>query len=301
MIKNIVIGSGGNDLFVYTGVIDKLIKTEYVKIDNLENLYGTSAGAMILLIFAAKAKWEEFVEYITKKPWDRYWENSTTRGLLNIYNNKGVADINMMEDALIPILKSVGLKRTVTFEELYKHSGIKYNVFVFNFNKFTSECFNYETTPELEVIKGIYMSCSFPLLFAPLYYNDTYYLDGGIHVDCPIDECLENNKNKNETICIRKKCPTQVMNIKLLKDTSVLDFAMLFVRKLISQNRKKPVCDFENTIIVTGYELLLNDLLKLLSEKEKRIEKIGEGRELADKYLTEKLKVELKNSINEFS
>ena len=32
MIENIVIGSGAQDLFTYIGVIDKLFKTDYIKI-----------------------------------------------------------------------------------------------------------------------------------------------------------------------------------------------------------------------------------------------------------------------------
>ena len=296
MIKNIVMGSGAHDIFTFAGMLDKLIKTEYIKLENIENVYGTSAGAIILFVIAAKAKWNEFIEYIKNKPWDKYWEDSTTRGLLNIYNNKGVFDISIMEDALIPIFKSVGLKRTVTFKQLYEHSGIKYNIYALNLNIFKAECFNYENTPDLEVLKGIYMSSSFPILFSPLYYNESYYLDGGIHIDCPIDECLENN-NEDETICIRKLCPVKPLKSKLLKESSLLDFGILFIRKLIANTRKMDDLKFKNSIITYGEELLLSDLIKIISEKEKRIEKLENGRDLADKYLIKKLK----NSVNELT
>ncbi len=292
MIKNIVIGSGAHDIFAFIGILDKLIKTEYINLENIENLYGSSAGAMTLFILAVKANWGEFVEYVINKPWDKYWEDSTTRGLLNIYNQKGVLDISIMEDALIPVLKSVGLKKTITFKELYEHSGIKYNIFAFNLNTFKSDCFNYENTPDLEVIKGIYMSSSFPLLFSPLYYNDSYYIDGAVHIDCPIEECLENNKEE-ETICIRKLCPVRPLKMKLLKESSLMDFILLFVRKLIANTRKMDDLKFKNTIVFSGEELLLDDLIKILS-KEARLEKIDEGRDLSDKYLINKLK----NSIN---
>jgi predicted acylesterase/phospholipase RssA len=296
MIKNIVIGSGAYDLFIFAGMLDKLIKTEYIKLENIENVYGTSAGAIILFVIAAKAKWTEFIKYITNKPWDRYIEDSTTRGLLNIYNNKGVFNLGIMEDALIPIFKSVGLKRTVTFKELYEHSGIKYNIYALNLNIFKAECFNYENTPDLEVLKGIYMSSSFPILFSPLYYNESYYLDGGIHIDCPIDECLENN-NEDEIICIRKLCPIRPLKLKLLKGSSLLDFAMLFISKLTANTRKMDDLKFKNSIITYGEELLLSDLIKIISEKEKRIEKLETGRDLSEKYLIKKLK----NSVDELA
>tara|TARA_B100000575_G_scaffold293227_1_gene303940 strand:- start:6682 stop:7572 length:891 start_codon:yes stop_codon:yes gene_type:complete len=294
MIKNIVMGAGAHDLFIFAGALDKLIKTEYVKLENIENLYGTSAGALLLVVIAAKASWEAFVEYIKNKPWDKYWQESTTRGLLNIYNNKGVFDISIIEDAIIPILKSVGLKSTVTFKELYEHSKIKYNIYAFNLNTFTSECFNYENTPDLEVIKGIYMSSSFPILFSPMYYNDSYYLDGGVHIDCPIDQCLKDHKNE-ETVCIRKLCPIRPLKMKLLKEATLLDFGLLFIKKLVANTRKMDDMKFENTVVFTGEELILDDFMKIVADKETRGKSIELGRDLGDKYLIKKLK----NGVNE--
>ncbi len=296
MIKNIVMGSGAHDLFIFAGALDKLIKTEYVKLDSIENLYGTSAGALLLVVLAAKASWEEFIKYIKNKPWGKYWEESTTRGLLNIYNKKGIFDISIIEDAVIPVFKSVGLKSSVTFKELYEHSKIKYNIYAFNLNTFTSECFNYMNTPDLEVIKGIYMSSSFPLLFSPMYHNDSYYLDGGIHLDCPIEECLKDNKPE-ETVCIRKLCPVRPLKAKLLKEATLLDFVLLFMRKLVANTRKMDDMEFENTIIFTGDELVLSDFMKIVQDKETRGKRIELGRDLGDKYLIKKLK----NSVNELS
>ena len=67
MIKNVVMGSGAHDIFIFAGALNKLIKTEYVKLDSIENLYGTSAGALLLVVLAAKANWEEFIKYIKNK------------------------------------------------------------------------------------------------------------------------------------------------------------------------------------------------------------------------------------------
>ena len=70
MIKNIVVGSGAQDIAVFLGILDELIKSKYVKLENIESLYGTSAGSIILLAIALKTDWDTFVEYATKKPWN---------------------------------------------------------------------------------------------------------------------------------------------------------------------------------------------------------------------------------------
>ena len=65
--------------------------------------------------------------------------------------------------------------------------------------------------------------------------------------------------------------------------------------KLVANKRKMGDMKFKNTIVFTGEELLLNELIKIINNKEKRLEKIDIGRELSDKYLINKLK----NSVNE--
>ena len=78
--------------------------------------------------------------------------------------------------------------------------------------------------------------------------------------------------------------------MELLKDTSLLDFGIFFIRKLVENTRKMDDLKFKNTVLHIGEELLLNDLIKIISEKENRVEKMEQGRDLADKYLIKKLK-----------
>jgi len=295
MIKNIVIGSGAYDIFSFIGMIDKLIEKEYIKVENIKEVYGVSAGAMIGLVIAANSNWEEFKNYTLIKPWDKYWEEQTTKGLLNIYNNKGLLDYEVMADALWPILKSVGLKKKVTFKELYEYSGKKYNVYAFNINKWTSECFNHEETPDLEVLKGVYMSASFPFLFSPMYYNNSYYIDGGLHIDCPIDQCLKKCKSR-ETICIRKLCPERPLKVEMKEGSSIMTYISLFISKLVANGRLMDDLLFENTIVLTKNELELRELISILSDKKMREELYNKGREISEKYMEK-----LKHSVDEFS
>ena len=71
----------------------------------------------------------------------------------------------------------------------------------------------------------------------------------------------ESDNNEDETICIRKLCPIRPLKMKLLKETSLLDFGIFFIRKLVANTRKMDDLKFKNTIIFTGEELLLNENL----------------------------------------
>ena len=46
-IKNLVIGTAGVYVFQLAGALSKLIEVEYIKYDEVENIYCCSAGSMI--------------------------------------------------------------------------------------------------------------------------------------------------------------------------------------------------------------------------------------------------------------
>jgi hypothetical protein len=63
-----------------------------------------------------------------------------------------------------------------------------------NLSSFKKEKLNHNNTPNLELIDALYMSSSVPVMFVPLYINNCYYLDGGIFINCPINECIFEKK-----------------------------------------------------------------------------------------------------------
>lgn len=296
MIENIVIGSGAQDLFTYIGVIDKLFKTDYIKMGNIKKVYGTSAGAMIGSFIAAGCDWDELVKYTINKPWAKYFENPLTDGLINFNQKKGIIDITCFEDALIPPFRSCGFKSTVTFKEMYEKTNIEFNIYALNVNKWKHECFNHINTPDLEVIKGVHMSATFPFLVQPLYYKGSYYVDGGIEIDCPIDQCLDKCE-EDKTICIRKLCKIRPLNEKLEENATLIPFISIFIKKTIAKGRLMDDLSFKNTIDIQKEEIDFKEFADCIDNCEKRCELIEYGRTIAYDYLTAKLK----HSINELS
>ncbi len=289
MIENIVIGSGAQDLFTYIGVIDKLFLTDYIKTENIKKVYGTSAGALIGLIIAAGCDWEAFVNYAINKPWGKYFENAFTDGLINFNDKKGLIDSSCFEDALIPPLKSCGFKGSATFKEMYEKTGIELNVYSLNVNTWKHECFNYINTPDLEVIKGVHMSATFPFLVQPLYYNGSYYIDGGMEIDCPIDQCLESC-DIDKTICIRKLCKIRPLEEKLEENATLLPFISIFIKKTIAKGRMMDDLSFKNTIDLQKEEVDIREFVTVMDNEKSRRELIEHGRIVGYKYLTEVLK-----------
>lgn len=289
MIENIVIGSGAQDLFAYIGVVDKLFKMGHIEIGNIKKVYGTSAGALVGSLIAAKCDWGEFVNYAINKPWGKYLENAFTDGMINFNERKGLIDMKCFEDALIPPFRSCGFKSTVTFKEMYEKTGIELNAYALNVNTWKHECFNHINTPNLEVIKGVCMSSTFPFLVQPIYYNGSYYIDGGMEIDCPIEQCLETCDN-DKTICIRKLCKISPLKVKLEENATLLPFISIFIKKTIAKGRMMDDLSFKNTIDLQKEEVDITEFVSVMDNEESRRELIEYGKNIAYNYLTEKSK-----------
>ena len=54
MIKYLIIASGGQEFFKQFAALHTLIKNDFFKIENIEKIYGTSAGSMISVILSLK-------------------------------------------------------------------------------------------------------------------------------------------------------------------------------------------------------------------------------------------------------
>ena len=215
---------------------------------------------------------------------------------MSFFNDYGVDDGSNFSRIIRIIFQHKFNNENITFKELYEHSGKKFNVYAFNINKWTSECFNHEETPDLEVLKGVYMSASFPFLFSPMYYNNSYYIDGGLHIECPIDQCLKKCKS-SETICIRKLSPVRPLNIEMKEGSSIMAYISLFIKKLVANGRLMDDLLFENTVLLRKNELILTELVAILSDEKMRRELYNNGKMISEKYIENKLK----HSVDEFS
>ena len=203
-IKNIIIGTAGVYVFQLAGALSKLIDVEYIKYDEIENIYCCSAGSMIGTLYCLNIDWNDLIKYIINKPWDKSFEELLTPSkIISSLYEKGILDKNVFIKIFAPIFKFNGHKLSMTLKELYEYSKIKLNIYTFNITDFKGEVMNYETTPDLCIIDAIYMSCSLPVIFKPLEYEGKLYLDGGLKNDYPLNRCLEDGCKPEETIGIR--------------------------------------------------------------------------------------------------
>ena len=286
MYKNLVISSGGLYILSAIGSITRLLKLKIINNDKLENIYGTSAGGVVGLLLCLKLDWELFEQYVINRPLPEEFQLSMNN-ILEYMESKGFVGREVYDVMLKSIFKMKGLRYEITFKELYEYSNIKLNVFALNFNTFKNEEFNYELTPDYPVIDAVYMSGTFPFVFKPIYYNNSYYIDGGVENDYPIDECLKKCKNQ-ETLGINIKYPENYVNeLELDLSNNAIEYCIKMIKKLKELNKKinKNKKTLKNEIIIRMNSA--NSIMDVTGSETRR-KLINLGKNSIDEYISNK-------------
>ena len=292
-IKHIVISGGGPLGFQFLGVLQKLEKENYWKIENIESIYGTSAGSIIGTFICLKYDWETLNKYIIERPWHESIKINPNQ-IFNFYDKKGIFDNDFFKIIFKPLLEAKDLSLNITLKEFYNFSNIDFHIFTFNLNKFETIDLSHSTHPDLKLLDALHMSCAIPCLFMPFIENDLCYIDGGVKHNYPINYCLKEHPNKEEILAIKYSYKTddgKPMKAMVNPDSSLFDFisvftinAMNYIRETIENG------DIDNKIICNiDFNLFNLDLLmEILSNLEIRKKLLEAGEQDALQLLEKK-------------
>jgi NTE family protein len=178
MIKNIIFSGGGLKGWAYIGTMRAL--EEYVKLNDIKTVSGTSIGSVFGLFYVIGIKWEFLLDFFMNLD----FKSMIDIDIDNILINQSVMKGNKYKKVIQEIM-STKIDPNLTFMDLHKYSKILYSVTSLNISNCKVEYFNYLTTPDVKVIDAILASSSLPFLFPAYKIKDKYYYDGGICNNCP--------------------------------------------------------------------------------------------------------------------
>jgi len=308
-IKHIVLCGGGPIAIVCYGVIKKLIINKIINYHDIKSIYSTSAGCFISLIILFNLNFEWIDDYIIKRPWENL-VNFSSSDYFSLFFTKGLCDENFFINCLKPLFLAADIPIDITLKQFYKINKIDWHIFTSNLNKFSKVDLNHKTRPDLTIIEAITMSSSIPVLIKPPFYNNEYYLDGGIFCNCPSYECL-TNENCNEyemlTFINDKRFPidlsnnyfnqnennnhiNDISNNSLDANTNIFSFLIyivktVFKKVMIIENENSLVIKNTINICITPYTLDINYWIYVFSNKEERSRLIELGESQAIKFI----------------
>jgi len=289
-IKNLVISGGGAIGFQYFGICKHLLESNFFQMENIKNIYCTSAGSFIAVTLLLNYDLQTIQDYLVDRPWHELFKFSPFK-ILNSFQTKGLFGSYHICEFLRPLLLGKNLEIDITLKQFYEFSKTTIH---FNCVEFSNEeavkkvTITHENFPDLKLSEAIQMTSCIPLLIEPIFMDNKFLLDGGIITNYNSEECLSVNC---EDDCFglnyrvnREKDET----FKLSDDMNIFNFFYIYNFKMNQFIHKNcPDCDLKNQILVNLDESPLSSSLlqDIFSNKEVRKKWIQNGIDDAKKYL----------------
>jgi predicted acylesterase/phospholipase RssA len=279
MIKHIVLSGGFYVGLQMYGVIYELQRTKYLNMDNIDSFYGTSIGSVLCLILMLTTNMENTYNYIKNRPLNIFTLSTIDDNTKGIYT----------KDIIIHLVRSFLYMNELTIEstlkDLYSKTNKDFYVYATKLSDMKLEEFSHKSHPNLSIIDCLYMSCSIPYLFNPLYKDGSFYVDGAIIDNYPYIYCL--NRNKPDSIL---GIYTTHNNIDTISpDSSIIDYIIYLNKKCYFRNNgSKEYSDHENNIEILHNGITLEVLIELSNNTDTRVKYIHNGIELAREHMISK-------------
>jgi predicted acylesterase/phospholipase RssA len=262
-IKHLVLSGGGPIGLVEYGALKYLTANNIINLANIQSIYTTSIGSIIAFIYILNFDWTWIDDFFIKRPWEKLI-NFSYSAYLNIFYDKGIVNKKIIINALKPLFLAKEIPLTITLLEFYNLTSIELNMYTCNLSSFKKEKLNHVNTPNLELLDALYMSASVPVMFVPLYINNSYYLDGGIFINCPINECIFEKKCcYDEILCFTndRRHPIDLcnnfykennythdsINYQLTQDANFFEYLIFIIKTLFN---KLSIIENENLITI---------------------------------------------------
>jgi predicted acylesterase/phospholipase RssA len=291
-IKHIVISGGGPTGLKSLGALQHLEKSDFWKIENIESIYATSAGAMIGLLIVMKVKWDYINDYIVKRPWHEVFDISINQ-IFEAFSKKGLFDEKVIEIFFKPFFNAIDLSVDITMRELYEYSKIDFHVFSLEMNSFEMIDISHTTHPSLRIFDAIHMTVALPLVITPLCTGDKCYVDGGVVSNYPLNYCIQNNKiseeNLGEILGVRNNYNNdEVSNTNIVNNEStILDYVTIFIHKLVMNvDTQLKQIKIPNEITYKTQHINFAILKSTISSSEEREKLLNDGIDAAVSFLS---------------
>jgi len=285
-IKHLVFtGGGATAILKCLSAYQFLESHKFVSIDQIESIYGTSAGCIVGILICLKYNWEHVNSYIIDRPWNELFRIKIQQ-IFELYNKKGIYDINIIEKIFKPLFDVQDISLDITLEDFYKFAKIELHFSTFEINSFKLIDISYLTHPKLKLLQALQMTCGLPIIVVPVCIENGIYIDGGLKTAYSINTCLDSGKKSDEILGFKNNYTTTPIEIK--KETNFIDYIFSFMFKII-----KSVAVYEDKKIEHELEfdtpfIDISILKETTEKKELRIALFEEGKTVAEKFLLDK-------------
>jgi len=273
-IKHIVCSGGGATGFAFYGIIRETHKKGLWNFDDIETIYGTSVGSIFAVLLALNYDWQILDDFLIKRPWQNVFKFDMY-SIVGAFNKKGILDIKSFEDLFSPAFSGKDIPIDINMKDFYELTKKEIHIFTTELNSFETVDISYKTHPEWKVVDAVYSSSAVPVIFAPHLIGDKCYCDGGLLVNYPLKKSIANGANPEEILGLNYMSQNNSTTIEA--DSSLLDYIMLIMGKLIKILLNHDKIDIRYEYIVNGPSITIYDIYKCMSIMDERLNLIQMG------------------------
>jgi len=285
-IKHLVLSGGGPSMIQTLGAIQHLEKKNIIQKENIQSIYGTSAGAIVGVLYCFQFEWNIINDYILKRPWKEVF-SIKVQNILDAYTKKGIFDIGTIEKCFKPLLNAKDLNLDINLKDFYEYSKIEMHFFSFEINRFELVDISYKNYPELSLLSAIQMTCALPVLLTPVFTGDECFIDGGVQCNYPLKYCLETYPKEEEILGFKNRFNVEERNLnaKITTESNLLDFIMNFLFKIVFSlsSNNKPITIPLELVLDTKY-MSIDYFKKIFASEEARMELFQNGEDSAEEF-----------------
>jgi predicted acylesterase/phospholipase RssA len=174
MVKYLAIGPGAMGYFTFLGTLTKLKQAG--RLDELEEISGSSAGALLAFVFAlAKGDTTKVLDFTLSVP-IRQMMKPNIKSLLKEW---GLISNSKLHQVFSDMVEKFTGKRTVTFKELYDWFPIKIHISSYCVNTSKTVYFSVDSVPHMNVVDAVSATIAIPFIISSAKLNDGWhYIDG---------------------------------------------------------------------------------------------------------------------------
>ena len=287
-IKHLVISGGGPVFFKSVGAVQELEKSGIWNINEIESIYGTSAGGLLAVILCLKFNnWDIINDYVIKRPWHEAIKLDV-QTIFDSYTKRGLFDGKIFEIIFKPLFAAKDISLNVTLKEFYDLTQIELHLFAFEINNFKEEDISHLTHPDLSLLTAIQMTSALPIIISPVCINDKCYIDGGIVSNYPLNHCISHGKNPNDVLSFKNNYLNSEQ-YKITDTSTLLDYMVSFIYKMIThlstEEKQQKVL---NEVTYDTNMMNIEHFQSVLVDMELRKKFITHGVDAAKKFLLSK-------------
>ena len=204
-IKNLVLAGGGAKNLFIIGLLQK------ININDVSNYAGVSSGSIVIYLLSIGYTPFEIEQLAIELDLTSFMGEPSIENILLL---KSITNLDNLKVVLQTLTNYKFKKDSITFQELYTKTNKIIHIGVTSLTNTNFTIFNYENYPNVNIIDAILASCSLPGIFPPYKINNSYYCDGGVLNNCPIDIFQNDIKN---TIAFMFEIPPYSNNFNILQ------------------------------------------------------------------------------------